>query len=346
MNADGSDVVDLTNQNNWNDQASWSPDGKQIVFTSQRDGRNQIYVMNADGSNQHNISNSQYDDEVPDWSPDGTRIAFRRDIPASGGAVDNQIWVMNIDGSNQHNVSGADTTDISPSWSPDGAKIAYSGNGDIWTMNPDGSDKTDLTNDPRVNYEPSWGGPDGHEIAFTSTRTGGPTIWVIHDDGTGLKQLTTMTGLESSWAPDGSAIVYTGSLDNNSQHYDIWEMKPDGSDQTDLTPNDPALNAEPSWQPVTTATSTPPTTGTSTTPTPGTGPVPHGGNVQCRVPRLRGLTVKRTRRLLAADHCRLGRVSGAGRKRRQRHHRLVVVGQSPAPGTTGQAGARVSITVR
>ena len=346
MNADGSDVVDLTNQQNWNDQASWSPDGSKIVFTSQRDGRNQTYVMNADGSSQHNISNSSYDDEVPDWSPDGTRIAFRRDVP-DGNATDNEIWVMNADGSDQQKISGSDTLDISPSWSPDGTKIAYSGNGDIWTMNPDGSDKTNLTNDPRVNYEPSWGGPDGHEIAFTSTRKGIPTIWVIHDDGTGLKQLTTTTGLESSWAPDGSKLLYTGAPDGKSQDYDIWVMNADGSDQTDLTPTDTALNAEASWQPVTASPPATTTTTTSTTTTAPNAPSPQPRPARCDVPDLRGLTIARARRVLVLAHCRLGRVTRVTRViRRHRHsHRALVRSQSPAAGRSRPAGTKVAVSV-
>lgn len=347
MNADGSDVVDLTNQKNWNDQASWSPDGRQIVFTSQRDGRAQIYVMNADGSNQHNISNSPDEDMVPDWSPDGTKIAFRRDT----GSVE-QIWVMNTDGSEQHNISGSDTSDISPSWSPDGMKIAYAGAGqDIWTMNPDGSDKTDITNNDLGNFEPTWGGPDGHEIAFTSSRTGSPEIWVMNDNGSNQHQLTTTWALEASWAPDGSKVLYTGSPDGNWEHADIWEMNPDGSDPVDLTPTDPALNAEAAWQPAplesTGASAGGQSGGASENPqgvsgyahAPGVG----NGVPACRVPRLAGASLPRARKLLAHGHCRLGTV----RHPRKRWHKrgAVIRRQGVRAGTELPAGSKISVTL-
>ncbi|HVB63848.1 MAG TPA: protein kinase, partial [Nitrolancea sp.] len=78
MNADGSGLTALTQ----NDQDDWEPsvssDEAQVAFVSTRDGHNQIYVMNADGSNQRRLSNDPGSDEFPLWSPAGPHIVFSR----------------------------------------------------------------------------------------------------------------------------------------------------------------------------------------------------------------------------------------------------------------------------
>jgi TolB protein len=55
---------------------AWSPDGKQIAFTSNRDGQYELYVMGADGGSPRNISNHPAVDNFATWSPDGRRLAF------------------------------------------------------------------------------------------------------------------------------------------------------------------------------------------------------------------------------------------------------------------------------
>ena len=83
MDADGGNQQNLTNDPNSDSTPSWSPDGKRIVFASNRDGNRdgnrenyEIYVMDADGNNQQRITDNDFYDTHPSWSPDGERIAF------------------------------------------------------------------------------------------------------------------------------------------------------------------------------------------------------------------------------------------------------------------------------
>ena len=70
---------------------TWSPDGRRIAFTSNRDGNYEIYIMNADGTGQSNVTNHPASDNYPAWSPDGHKLAF---ISNRGGGYD--IYVVDI----------------------------------------------------------------------------------------------------------------------------------------------------------------------------------------------------------------------------------------------------------
>ncbi|MFC1574363.1 TolB family protein, partial [Candidatus Latescibacterota bacterium] len=70
MNADGSDVVNLTQDNFKDFEPVWSPDGKEIAFATLRDGNREIYVMNSDGTNLRSVSNHTMLDDYPAWSPE------------------------------------------------------------------------------------------------------------------------------------------------------------------------------------------------------------------------------------------------------------------------------------
>ena len=106
MDADGSDQTNLTNDPEFDYFPEWSPDGKRIAFTSDRDGIvPEIYVMDADGSDQTNLTNNPAIDQAPAWSPDGTKIAFhsRRD-------GNYEIYVMDADGGDQTRLTHSDGT--------------------------------------------------------------------------------------------------------------------------------------------------------------------------------------------------------------------------------------------
>lgn len=82
MNADGTDVVNLTRHPWFDGWPSWSPDGRRIAFSSNRSDPYQIYVMNADGSGLMQVVDTPYTDIRPQWLPDGTGLVFNREREA------------------------------------------------------------------------------------------------------------------------------------------------------------------------------------------------------------------------------------------------------------------------
>ncbi len=115
----------LTDVSGDDSSPSWSPDGRHIVFESNRDGNYGIYVMDANGDNLRNLTNDNSRDGHPSWSPDGRSIAFFSDRDGNY-----EIYVMGSDGSNLHRLTDHSADDRSPSWSPDGRHIAFSSNRD------------------------------------------------------------------------------------------------------------------------------------------------------------------------------------------------------------------------
>jgi Tol biopolymer transport system component len=114
MNADGSGLRRLTRMAQVNySLPSWSPDGRKIVFVSERDGNFEVYVMDADGSGQRNLTRNPAHDSDPAWSPDGRRIAF---VTKRDGNF--EVYVMDADGSGQRNLTRNPAPDRSPVWSP------------------------------------------------------------------------------------------------------------------------------------------------------------------------------------------------------------------------------------
>jgi Tol biopolymer transport system component/alpha-tubulin suppressor-like RCC1 family protein len=219
--------------------AATSP--SRLVFTSDRDGNAEIYVMNADGSAQTRLTNSPGADASPSWSPDGQRIVFM-----SYRAGTPQIFVMNADGSGPTQLTTSAGGNDFPSWSPDGRQIAFTshrdGHDEIYAMNVDGSAPTRLTNNPEGNRSPNWS-PDGLRIAFTSGRDTSDEIYVMNADGSAQTRLTTSGGSWPTWSPDGGRIAFTSVRDGNPE---IYVMAADGSVPTRITSN-PAFDVQPSW---------------------------------------------------------------------------------------------------
>lgn len=205
MKADGSQVTNLTKGIGRNNDPAWSPSGKRIAFSSDRDGLHQLYLMNPDGSNPIRVTKNITNEMYPSWSPNGAKIAFvsRRDNGYG-------LYVVNTNGSNEVLLisSGSTSRDISyPEWSPDGTKIAFNYdpsavNPEIFVIKPDGTGLRQLTYAPRQDLHPSWS-PSGERIVFRSDRGSYGEIYVMDADGMNQRNITNHPADDSSpaWSP-------------------------------------------------------------------------------------------------------------------------------------------------
>ncbi len=113
IDADGSGLTRLTDIPTYGYSLAFSPDGRRVTFTSDRDGNTEIYVMNTDGSNRTRLTDNAAIDGFSVLSPDGKWIAF-----ASQRDGNSEIYLMKADGSAQTNVTNNPASDTYPVWQP------------------------------------------------------------------------------------------------------------------------------------------------------------------------------------------------------------------------------------
>ncbi len=250
MDADGANLVNLTNDPSLEKASVWSPDGKQIAYTSDRGGETNIYIMPFDGSRSEHLVDFPEGGDSPSWSPDGEHLAF--ESWRNGGG---DIYKVNTDGSDI--IQLTDTGwNLSPAWSPDGGHIAFISTSydlkygdyvdDIQVMEPDGSNLINLTQGRGEDFlHPTWS-PDGKRIAFESSLGTGWGFSFMDVDRLNLSEATgPIQGRNPAWSPDGERIAFVSS-DGGSDG--LYVMDTDGSDVIRLT-QDPGSDLMPAWSP-------------------------------------------------------------------------------------------------
>jgi TolB protein len=153
--AGGGKPVRLTFSEGIDTSPSWSPNGYEIVFVSDRSGKPRLYIMDRDGSNLRSLA---YDFDYygsPAWSPRGDRIAFT----ALDDGNNFNVYTITPEGKDLLKLTAGAGSNESPSWSPDGRHIAFmstrTGSSEIFVMAADGSDPRRLTYSGG-NSMPSW----------------------------------------------------------------------------------------------------------------------------------------------------------------------------------------------
>jgi Tol biopolymer transport system component len=189
---DGSDLKQLTKTAGYDAEATFSVDGKKIVFTSMRDGDLDIYTMDSDGRNVRRLTNEMGYDGGPFFSRDGKHIVYRANHPKSVAEVERykkllaqnliepnalEIRVMDADGGNKRQVTSLGVASFAPYFTPDARRIIFSSNYpsiksrdfNLFVINTDGTGLEQITFNETFDGFPMFS-PDGRKLVFASNR--------------------------------------------------------------------------------------------------------------------------------------------------------------------------------
>lgn len=187
----------LTNEPGYDAEATVSPNGDLIVFTSLRSGDLELYTMNIDGSNVTQITKDLGYDGGAFFSPDGSKLLFRASRPKTGEEISTykslldqglvqptnmELYICNIDGSNLKKLSSLGNANWAPFYHPSGDKIIFSSNHatekgfpfNLYMINEDGTGLEQVSYDKTFDSFPMFSF-DGKYLVFSSNRNNGGT---------------------------------------------------------------------------------------------------------------------------------------------------------------------------
>lgn len=199
---------------------TWSPDGSQIAFVSNPEGKYRIYIMDAQGDELRRLTGSDTDEHRPAWSPDGRNIAYER-LVYSFSSV---LMMNDIQTGGITFLTDGDSSSSSPSWSQDGRYVVFSadpsrfGDPNLYTVDIRNGAMTRLIRRQTFATDPAWS-PDGRYVAYTGD-TIDPNIYLWD---TQTAQAITLYEPDFSnyrlifntpkWSANGQFLVFATSKD-------------------------------------------------------------------------------------------------------------------------------------
>ncbi|KAK0394925.1 hypothetical protein QR680_001012 [Steinernema hermaphroditum] len=206
VNEYGNIVQQLTKNNYYDAEATFSPDGKTILFTSMRSGDLELYTMNADGSNVKQLTKELGYDGGAFFSRDGTKIVWRASRPKTDAEVKKYKELLKYD-------------------------LVEPLNMELFVMNADGTNQRQITHLGSANWAPFYLN-DSKTIIFSSNHAAGAaggyeafTLYTIQDDGTHLERITFGKGDFNSFAMmnyDGTKLVWGSSRMGGLTELDLF----------------------------------------------------------------------------------------------------------------------------
>jgi TolB protein len=193
----GNIIKNLTNQSGYDAEATISPDGKTMLFTSTRDGDLDLYTMNLKSGAVKRITTTLGYDGGAWFSPDGKKIIWRASRPKTEDEIKEykellkenlvaptrmEVWIANADGSNARQVSQLGQANWAPAYMPDSKTIIFASNHEykrgfpfnLYLMNEDGSNLRKISRDKGFDAFPMFS-LDGKKVIFCSNRNNGGT---------------------------------------------------------------------------------------------------------------------------------------------------------------------------
>lgn len=235
--ADGGRTRQLTSDGRSVTAQAWTPDGRGIVFASDRTGGIRLWWTPRGGGEMHRVPVSGENVSEPAVSRDGRLVAYAESF------VDTNLWRIGLTrgaASLPREIASSAQYDTSPAYAPDGGRIAFrsarSGYNEIWTSGPDGTGAVQLThfNGPLVG-SPCWS-PDGRWIALDARAEGQADVYVVDAAGGAPRRITfeAAEDVTPTWSRDGKWIYFAS---NRSGSWQVWKAPFDSGPKVQVTRN-------------------------------------------------------------------------------------------------------------
>lgn len=182
---------------------AFTPDGRRVVFNSNRTGNHDVYIMQEDGTKARRLTDNELSDFSPTVSPDGTTLAY-----VGKTEEGYRLFLMDLEGGNRRMLSVGRLENYKPAWSPDGKSLIFfgpenteeggstAGDFDIYRFHLETRELDPLTITPGSEADPTWS-PDGQNIYFTSNRRGQEELFVMTADGRNQQPLFQADNLDA-----------------------------------------------------------------------------------------------------------------------------------------------------
>jgi Tol biopolymer transport system component len=233
-------------------QPVFSPDGRRLMFSSNRSGNVDIWIMDLDSGRTSRLTDDAAGDWDPAFTPDGQSMLWSSD--RSGNM---EVWMASIDGSGARQITQDGVDAENPTMTPDEQWIIYSSSADerrgIWKIRPDGSDATLLASGPYLVPEVS---PDGRLALFMMIQRLDSHVMVLDVDsgeilGSLKLQITerdeNIVFGRARWTPDSKSIIYIGQDEEGNSGVFVTEFRPGDSwdsDRRKIAGFDPRFTSE------------------------------------------------------------------------------------------------------
>ncbi len=243
MDMDGFAEQQITKNKSINLSPTWSPDGKELIFTSYLHGNPDLYMIKVGGRRIRQLTKGKGGKITPSWAPNGAKIA----MASSASSIAN-LYTMSPSGKALHRLTNSTTIDLSPSWSPDSRQLVFAseraGGLHLFRMNAGGGDIKRLSYVGYQNDMPNWS-PMNDKITFAGRVSGKFDIFIMNVDGSNIQRLTIYAGSNEhpTFSPDGRFITFSSSRTGEPA---IYIMRRDGSNQTRISKDNGLL---PTWSP-------------------------------------------------------------------------------------------------
>nr|MBN1229847.1 protein kinase [Anaerolineae bacterium] len=208
----------LTDNDVYDGEPDWSPDGSQIAFESRRAGNMDIFVMGVEGDDLIQITDGIQHERHPDWSPDGQLLVYE-----AGSGSESELYIVPVNGGEPQQLTYNDSSDQAPQFSPTGQSIALMtdsrGKWEIAVLLYPVGGAARMYDCPAAGCRfPAWS-PDGRFIAFHTMDQEGRvgTIWVLNVSSGESEELIPLHGSSRpAWSADGDMLFFTNTAAGRS----------------------------------------------------------------------------------------------------------------------------------